>query len=235
VAADDRSDPAVRAAHAMRDAERRDRAGRVLAAALLTAIAMTGPVVAAPVTGEPGATVGAVVGSVLLAGLAVAVWPWAWSADERRHRELEAIWAEVRGDGDATPWDRFAAWADTDADGDRVELVLVCRAGSTNAPSPLGTEVVERLDPDDIAAAAAAMERLREEAREREAASRERHLASLAAAERREYEEALARVDRAAEEQQQRAEAQMRRELAAQEADERRAQAAAVARALRRP
>ena len=40
---------------------------------------VVGPFVAAPLTGGPGATVGAIVAAVLCAGCAVALWPWRWS------------------------------------------------------------------------------------------------------------------------------------------------------------
>jgi hypothetical protein len=136
------------------------------------------------------------------------VWPWAWSPQERRHHELTAIWAQARGDADTdVPWDRYAAWAG--AEGQHVELVLLRLAGTTDDPSPLSTEVVRRLDPDDIAGAASAMEQLRERATAMETCA-------------------------AADEHHRQAEEQMRGELASEEAAERRAQAAAVARALRR-
>lgn len=229
----DRSDPDVRATARVRAFERRQRRTRKAAGVLLGGAAAVLPFVAAPLDGD-GATVGAVLGALLLAGCAAAVWPWAWSPQERRHHELTAIWAEARGDTTDTsvPWDRYAAWAR--ADGDHVELVLVRLAGGTDDPAPLSTEVVRRLDPDDVTEAATAMEQLRERATAMEMRAREQHLEALTAAERRAHEEALDHVDAAADEHRRQAEEQMRRELAAQEAAERRAQAAAVARALRR-
>ncbi|MDQ3678055.1 MAG: hypothetical protein M3401_14880 [Actinomycetota bacterium] len=228
----DRTDPEVRAAARVRAFERRQRRTRRAVGVLLGAAAAVSPFIAAPLTGD-GATVGAVLGALLLAGCAAAVWPWSWSPQERRHHELTAIWAEARGDPDTSvPWDRYAAWAD--ADGDHVELVLVRLAGTTDDPSPLSAEVVRRLDPDDVAGAASAMEQLRERATAMETRAREQYLEALTAAERRAHEEALRDVDAAADEHRRQAEEQMRRELAAQEAAERRAQAAAVARALRR-
>ncbi len=189
---------------------------------------------AAAITGLDGERLlAAVLGALLLAGCAAAVWPWSWSPQERRHHELTAIWAEARGDPDTSvPWDRYAAWAD--ADGDHVELVLVRLAGTTDDPSPLSAEVVRRLDPDDVAGAASAMEQLRERATAMETRAREQYLEALTAAERRAHEEALRDVDAAADEHRRQAEEKMRRDLAADEAAERQAQAAAVARALRR-
>lgn len=228
----DRTDPEVRAAACVRAFERRQRRTRKAAGVVLGGAAAVSPFLAAPLGGE-GATVGAVLGALLLAGCAAAVWPWSWSAQERRHHELTAIWAQARGDTNTSvPWDRYAAWAG--ADGDHVELVLVRLAGATDDPSPLSTEVVVRLDPDDVAAAASAMEQLRERATAMETRARERYLEGVTAAERRAHEEALSRVDAAADEHRRQAEEQMRRELAAEEAAERRAHAAAVARALRR-
>lgn len=229
----DRADPDVRAVACLRTFERSQRGTRTVAGVLLGGAAAVAPFLAAPLTGEPGATVGAVVGALLLAGCAAAVWPWAWSTQERRHHELTVIWAQARGDTDTSvPWDRYAAWAG--ADGHHVELVLLRLAGTTEDPSPLSTEVVRRLDPDDVAGAASAMEQLRERATAMETSAREQHVEALSAAERRAHEEALRHVDAAADEHHRQAEKQMRGELAAEEAAERRAQAAAVARALRR-
>lgn len=229
----DRTDPGVRAAVRVRAVERRQRRTRTAAGVVLGGAAAASPFLAAPLTGDPGATVGAVVGALLLAGCAAAVWPWAWAADERRHHELTALWAQARGDSETSvPWERYAAWAG--AEGDHVELVLLRLAGTTDGPSPLSAEVVHRIDPDDIAGGASAMEQLRERATAMETRAREQHLEALSAAERRAHEEALRHVDAAAAEHHRQAEEQMRRELAAEQAAERRAQAAAVARALRR-
>jgi hypothetical protein len=233
----DRSDPGVRAAVAVRSAERRQRTLRTIAALALFAGAGAGPFAAEPLVGDPGATVGAVVASLLLAGWSIAIWPWTWSEAEREHHRLGAIWAEARADtGEETPWDRYAAWAG--ADDDRVELMLITRAGSAAPvaePSPFASEVVRRLDAEAIGDAASAMEALRADAAEREAAARDRHLEGVAAAAREPYDDALRAVDENADAEQRRAEARMRRDAAEQEAAERRAQAAAVARALRRP
>jgi hypothetical protein len=206
-------------------------------ALLLFAVAAVGPFAAAPITGDPGATVGAIVASVLLAGSAVAVWPWDWSAAEREHHRLAAIWAEARAhDGTETPWDRYAAWAE--ADNQHVELLLLKRAGTAAEspdPSPFSVKRVQRLDAEDVFEATTAMEHLRTEAADREAKARERYAEAVAAAERKPYADALREVEQTAAAELRRAEAQMRRELADQEAAERRAQASAVARALRRP
>jgi 4-amino-4-deoxy-L-arabinose transferase-like glycosyltransferase len=233
----DRSDPEVRAQLALARFERRQFGVRVLVALALSAVALVGPFVAAPLVGDPGATVGAIVLSVLLAGSAVAIWPWDRSAAEREHNRLAAIWAEARADdGAETPWDRYAAWAEADAE--HVELLLLKRAGTGTEPaeaSPFSARRAQRLDAEDVVEATAAMERVRSEAADREAKARERHAEAVAAAERKPYEDALREVEESAAAEQRRAEAQMRRELAEQEAAERRAQASAVARALRRP
>ena len=85
----DRSDPAARAAARLALTGARQRRQRVLAAVALVAIGVLGVLVAEPVTGEPGPTVGAIVGALLLTALAVAVWPSAWSEPESTHHELE--------------------------------------------------------------------------------------------------------------------------------------------------
>lgn len=88
---------------------------------------------------------------------------WTWSAQEREHHDLMAIWSEARVDADTgAPWDRHVAWAR--ADGEHVSLLLLRWAGSSDDPSPVSVEVVRRLDADDIAEAAGAMEALREQA-----------------------------------------------------------------------
>jgi hypothetical protein len=229
----DRTDPGTRADQRVRALERRHRAGRTAGGVALLGLAAAMPVAGAALPGGDGPVVGAVIGSLALAGAAAAVWPWPWSAAERRHHELEAMWREARPAAEtAAPWDRYAAWAR--ADDERVELLLLHCAGKTNAPSPYGAEVVHRLDPDEMEEAATAMEDLRERAASREAAAREAHLDALSAAERRAYDDALRRIEADADEDRRHAEQAMRRELAAQEAAERRAQASALARALRR-
>jgi hypothetical protein len=233
----DRSDPAVRAALDLRDFERRQRASRIIAGIVLLALAVGGPCAAAPLTGRPGATFGAIVAAVLFAGSAVAVWPWAWSRAEREHHTNAAIWAQARPETEPdTAWDRYAAWARADAD--RVRLVLIRQAGTEGndaLPSPFSLEVREIFDADAVLEATEAMECLRAEAARREADARDRRERALAAAARKPYDDALREVDENAADEQRHLEAEMRRELAAQEAAERRAQASAVARALRRP
>ena len=234
----DRSDPAERAASRVRDFERRQRWSRVIWALTLFALASLGPLVAAGIAGDPGATVGAVVGAALLTGCGVVVWPWTWSDAERRHHDLAAIWHEARAGADeTTPWDRYAAWARED--GERIELLQIRRAGlgesEAAAPSPFSVKVVRRLDAEAIADAAIAMDALRDDVAALEARARQDHADAQAAAARRPYVDALREVDETASAEQRHAEAEMLRELAATEAAERRAQAAAVARALRRP
>ena len=230
----DRSDPAVRADLALRAAEHAHRARRTLAGLLLAAVAVAGPFAAAPLTGAPGATIGAIVASVLCAGCAVVVWPWNWSAAEREHHRLAAVWAQARPDTEAaTPWERHAAWAQER--GGAVDVLLVTRAGSAEpSPSPYRAAVVETFAAEAVLEATAAMERVRGEAAEREARAHERHLEAVAAVTCKPYDDALRRVDDDAAAAQRHAEAQMRDELAREEAAERRAEAAAVARALRR-
>jgi hypothetical protein len=233
----DRSDPEVRAQLALTRFERRHSGLRVVVALALLAAAVAGPFIAAPIIGDPGATVGAIVMSVLCAGAAVALWPWDWSPAEREHHRLAAIWSEARADdGTETPWDRYAAWAE--ADNQHVRLLMLRRSGTaTDAaePSPFSVKLVQRLDAEDVVEATAAMEDIRTEAADREATARDRHAEAVAAAERKPYEDALREVEETAASEQRRAEAHMRRELAEQDAAERRAQASAVARALRRP
>ena len=232
----DRSDPAVRASLAVHALERSHRATRTVLSLSLFTIAIGLPFVAAPLTGGPGATVGAIAAAVLLAGGAVANWPWTWSQAEREHHTNAAIWTQARPAApDETPWDRYGAWAR--ADGNTVELVLIRRAGSdaAAAPSPFTVTVREIFDGDAILDATEAMERLRTEAADLESRARQQHEQALAAAARKPYDDALRALDEAAGEEQQRAEAEMRRELAEHDEAERRAQASAVARALRRP
>ncbi len=232
----DRGDPAVRAELALRAAEQAHRARRRFAGLLLAAVAVAGPFAAAPFTGGPGATIGAIVASVLCAGCAVVVWPWRWSPAEREHHRLAALWAQARPDTDAvTPWDRHAAWAQERDD--VVEVVLVTRAGSG---APLAVAVPRGRTRD-----------VRGRGGPRGAPRRWSASAARPPSARARPTSAISRrsppprasptttpcgastTDAAA--AQRRAEAQMRQELAREEAAERRAQAAAVARALRRP
>jgi hypothetical protein len=233
----DRSDPAVRASLALRGLERRQRASRIICALVLAALAAIGPFVAGPLTGQAGATFGAVVAAVLFAGSAVVIWPWSWSKAEREHHTNTAIWAQARPEAETeVAWDRYAGWAR--ADDDQVRLVLIRRAGTAGEdalPSPFSVTAFESFDAEAMLEATEAMERLRTEAAQREADARDRHERALAAAARKPYDDALRDVDENAADEQRRTEAEMRTELAAQEAAERRAQASAVARALRRP
>jgi hypothetical protein len=167
----------------------------------------------------------------------VAAWPWAWSDAEREQHALAAIWNEARVDAEAaTGWTRYAAWAQSE--GDRVDLVLLSRAGSAENEGVAGALrkiVTQSLDADAIADAATAMEALRDQAARREDDARQRYLDEAADAERKPLDDALRTVDETAAAEQRQAEKQMLKELAEQEAAEREAQAAAIARALRRP
>ena len=215
---------------------RRDYGLRLTLAALLVAAAITFAAVVASVT--PGALVGAIVAALLLFGVAVAVLPYTWATEEREHRDLEAIWRQIRpaADEDAA-WDRYAAWAE--AGTDFVELTLIrCAPGKRTfggAPSPYERLTVRRIDPDDMVGAAGAMEELRTQAAEKEMEARARHESGALKAERLAHERKLASIDEAAAADIRAREAKLRRELAERDARERQAQAAAVARALRRP
>jgi hypothetical protein len=233
----DRNDPAVRANLRLGAAQRTQRATRITAGLTLFALAAVGPFIAQPLTGDPGAIYGATIGSFLVLGCGVAAWPWAWSDAEREQHALAAIWNEARVDADAaTPWTRYAAWAQ--AEGDRVDLVVLSRAGSAEnkwVASAFSKVVTRSLDADAIADAATAMETLRDQAARQEDAARQRYVDKAAAAERKPLDDALRAVDESAAAEQRQAEKRMLQELAEQEAAEREAQAAAIARALRRP
>lgn len=234
----DRSDPAARAAARAQAFERRDRSLRVATGVGLGALAVVAPFLAEPLIADSGSIVGAVVAALLLLGLATAVWPYEWSAEERRHRRLEAIWREVRSDADAVvPWERYAAWADSDAK--QVQLALIrCgprTAEAAPAASPYTRQVVRRIDGEDVAAGAEAMEALRAEASKREAQARERYHHEQAEAEQAAHELTLQEIEDAAAADIAAGEEQARRELAAQEEAEQKAQAEALARALRSP
>jgi hypothetical protein len=234
----DRGDPAVRAALRLEGTKARDRGTRIGAAVTLGALAVVGPLVAKPLTGDPGATVGAVLVSLLVVALAVAVWPQSWSAEERRHHELEAIWREARSDADASvAWRRFAVWAREDRGA--VELILVRCAPSTaraaGAPSPYDLEVASRFAPEEVAAAAEAMEKLRADAADRELHARQEFEQTQVEAEQAAHVRTLREIDESAEAELRAREVQMRREIAEQEAADAQSQAEAVARALRRP
>jgi hypothetical protein len=211
--------------------ERRERFRRHAAAGALCGSVPLCLVLPGALTGDAGATVGAVVAAVVLLALAVAVWPVPWSAAEREHRRLDARWRSARTDGDVeVPWPRCLAWAE--ADGTTVVLSLIMRVPAR--PSGFREHVKRRLDPDDVAAAAEAMEELRETAQARECAARTAWHEGAAEAERRREDEALGAVDAAGRQELAHQEARMRAELAAQERLEQQAQARAVAEALRR-
>jgi len=234
----DRADPAVRASERVHALRERDARRRIAAAVSLCALAITTPLAAEPLTGDPGAMVGAIVAALLLAALAVAVWPYDWTPEESRHHELDSIWREIRPDaGLATPWERYGAWAEP-ARGS-VELSRIrCAAGAplvAGAPSPYAIEVVRHLDPDDVDAAAEAMEELRADASTRELEARDRFERETIEAEQLAHEQAMRKLDAVAAAELRAREAEQRRELAREEAAERDAQAEAVARALRRP
>lgn len=234
----DRADPAVRAATRFDHAAAHERATRITTGCLLAAAAVAAPFAAEPITGDPGAAVGAVVGAALLLALACAVWPYEWSAAERKHRELESIWRELRTDADAqVPWKRYGVWAES-SDGS-VDIVLItCAAAATRvrgAPSPYKRETARRLAADDLAEAAEAMEELRANASRREFQSQQYHFRSVDRAEREAHQQALDEIDTAAATYQKELEKRAEREQAEQDAAEQRAQAEALARALRRP
>ena len=235
--ANDRSDPAARALARRKSLRARDQRTRVGAAAALGALAVAMPLTAAPLTGSPGASVGAVVGALLALAVAVAIWPAEWSPEELEHRRLDSIWCEVRSDADqSVPWERYAAWAEP-IEG-TVVLGLLHRLPISDrvadAPSPYRWEVTRRLDADDIAAAAEAMEALRDEASELELTAEQSWRQAQTGAERRAHEQRLADIDREAQADAQARDAALRREMDAQEAADRRAQAEGVASALRR-
>ena len=196
--------------------------------ALLLMSAGASIAVAARTAHGDGAWVGAVVLVVTLIALACAAGPDEWVENERRQRELDAIWHTLRGD-DKAPWALYVVWAV--ASPRDVQLRLITRRpGGRYMDEPAG-----RVSIDDTAAAAEAMERLRERASERELRARLEHDEAIAATQRRAQDEALAEVDQAAAEYEQARERDLRHELAIEEAAERRAQAEALARALRKP
>jgi len=172
--ATDRSDPAA-GLQRLRAGERHRRIGTCLALGVLAVVLL---VVAAPPTGSPGATVGAVVVAAVLCLLAVGTWPSEWGDTERVDYELAWIWRQVRADAEhELGWERYAAWAE--AVGEEVELQLICCAPIADrvagAPSPFSRLAVRRLDAEDVEGAAEAMEQLRGEAAEGEWRARERH------------------------------------------------------------
>lgn len=206
---------------------------------MIGGLAVVMPFAAEPLTGGPGASVGAIVGAGVLCLLAVAIWPIEWAEAERAHHELSLIWRLARPDPDDQPvgWERYAAWAEPS--GEEVELQLICCAPVAKrvagAPSPFSRLVVRRLDGEDMEGAAEAMQELRDEAAERERRARERReLADVEAADRA-CEAQLSEIDSEAAAELAERERQLHRELAEQEAAERRAQAETLARSLRQP
>jgi hypothetical protein len=235
---EDRTDPGARAAARLAGVRRADRRWRIGVSVALIVLAVALPVMAEPVTGGPGATVGAVVGALLLVGLAVAVWPWRWSAAEYEHHQLESIWREVRADANGVaPWERYAAWAEAGSESVHLQLLRCAPAGprTGGAPSPYSRRLRGRVDAEDVEGAAQAMEALRTEASDLELKARERLTLEQVESQRRRHEARIAEMDRMTASEIQAGEEQARRELAEQEAAEKRAQADAVARALRRP
>jgi len=234
----DGSDPGARALIRLRNLSDRDQTGRIAAAAALAALGIAMPLTATPLTGDPGATVGAVVAALLCLALAAAIWPARWIPAEVEHHRLDSIWRELRSDADrSVAWERYAAWAEP-ADGDvLVGLIRSVPTGekATDAPSPYRWEAQHRIDADEVTAAAEAMEALREDASEREMAGERRWREAQVEAERRAHEQQLAAIDHAAEVDAQVQEEVLSKEMAEREAADRRAQAEAVARALRRP
>ena len=231
----DRDDPAVRAALRLARTQARDRRRRRAAVIVLWTLALLAPVLP---EGDHGATVGAAILALLLVAIALAVRPVAWGPEEIRHRELEAIWRELRPDAaQALPWQRCAAWAEQH--GEAVDLVLISCAPAApriaGAPSPYARRRIRRLDAEDVDAAAQAMEELRADAAERELRARRRIDQEHDVARRQAEDRALQEIDEAAAAELRAREQQLEQEAAAQAAAERRAQAAAVARALRRP
>lgn len=228
----------MRAAQALAARRRRENLVRTAVGLVLFGLAILVPAGAEPVTGDPGATVGGVVTAILFMTLAVAVWPQPWSPGEAQHRELDAIWHEVRTDADEeVAWPRFAGWVQ--ADGERLRLQMLRRDPAANglggAPSPYLREDVRRIAADDIELATAAMEQLRTDAQAREESARRDLDDQNTRAERVAHERALQNIDDASAAEIRAREEELKQEMAAQDAAERRAQAAAVARSLRRP
>ena len=233
----DRADPGARATARLASLRSGERAQRVGGALVVVVAGVAVPLLAEPVTGEPGTTVAGLVAALLAVGIAAAVWPYRWSPAELEHHRLDSIWRELRSDGDhEVPWERYLAWAET-ADGS-VVLGFLTRVPVerriAGAPSPYRWQEQRRISADEMAAAAEAMELLRAEAAERELAAERRVKDAKTDAERRAHEEVLADIDRAAEAEAQARDEALRRENAEREAADRRAQAEGVAKALRR-
>jgi hypothetical protein len=233
----DRGDPGVRAGDRLARARRRDRRRRLIAAGALVAAASAAVALAQPLTGSPGATLGAVVGGLAMLAIAVAIAPHEWADAEARHHELESLWRELRSDADReVPHRRFAAWAAPH--GQEVRLSTLERSPSGHrlhgAPSPYTLTHEQTFDADSLAAAADAMEQLRAKAAGREEASRAAHQRKLLLDERRAHERRLHDVEAETATYAAEREAELRRRDEERFAAEREAQAEALARALRR-
>lgn len=233
----DRADPGTRAAARLQRVRAGDKKRRIASAVGLGVMAAATPVVAASTTGDSGATVGAIIAALTFVAFAVTIWPYDWSDEERRHHELESIWLEARTDAaEATPWERYVAWASPrDAS---VQLMLItcapARERSGGAPSPYGSEVVRVLDAYQMAEAAQAMDALRADASSRELEARQRHHSEQHEAEDQAHARVLRDIDQAAAADVKARGDELRREMAEQEAAERQTQAESVAKALRR-
>jgi hypothetical protein len=234
----DKSDPGARAAARLGAQLRAQRRGRIGGSFALVLLGVALVVAAQPLTGVAGARVGAIVAALSLIGVAVAVWPWTWSRAELRHHQLDSIWRELRPDAElGVPWERYAAWAEAGPESVQLQLIR-CEPGRPRvggAPSPLSRTRVRRLDPDDVARAAEAMEALRAQASQCEQAARERYTQHQLESERRRHEARLAAIDDELDQAVKAGEERARREIAEQEAADRGAQAETVARSLRRP
>jgi hypothetical protein len=235
---EDHSDPGARAAARLMNARRVHRFLRIGGAVAFVLLGLALTVTAEPLTGEPGATVGGAIAALLLVILALAVLPWTWTPAEYEHRQLESIWREIRADADRqVPWERYAAWAEAGSESVHLQLLRCApmHTRSGGAPSPFSRQPTRRVDTEDVAAAAEAMEVLRTDAAELEVQAKRRHELQQAEDDQRRHEARLTEIERATASAIQVAEERIRRELAEQQASDRRAQADAVARALRRP
>jgi hypothetical protein len=233
----DRGDPAVRAADRLQRLRRSDRRRRLVGAGALVAAASAGVALAQPLTGSPGATLGALVAGLGMLAIAIAIAPHEWSGAEVRHHELDSLWRELRSDADQeVPHRRFAAWAA--AHGHEVRLSTLERSPGEprlhGAPSPYTLTHEQAFDADSLADAASAMEKLRVRASRREEASRVARERELLHDERLAHERRLSEVEAEATAYAAEREAELRRRDEERLAAEREAQAEALARALRR-
>ena len=98
------------------------------------------------------------------------------------------------------PWERYAAWAEPDEGSVELSRIACAPAAEriAGAPSPYSLQVLRRLDADDVAAAAEAMEELRAEASELELRAQQRHEDEGEQAERLAQEQVLREIDEAA-------------------------------------